>query len=79
MSRKAQVDQRKVGGLKSQSLSFFLIFLLFKKSGSFNNERRKYYSRILKYQSVSTIYYLSTSTSTRIQAIKPSNEAIVPS
>ena len=42
MSRKAQVDQRKVGGLKSQSLSFFLIFLLFKKSGSFNNERRKY-------------------------------------
>ena len=58
MSRKAQVDQRKVGGLKSQSLSFFLIFLLFKKSGSFNNERRKYFSYIATDSIISNASYL---------------------
>ena len=31
MSRKVQVDQRKVGDLNSQCLSFFFIFLLLKK------------------------------------------------
>ena len=53
MSRKVQLDQRKVGNFNSQSLSlFFWIFLLLKKSGSFNSDLRKY---MLSYQSVDTL------------------------
>ena len=42
MSRKVQVDQRKVGDSNLQCFSSSFIFLLLKKSGSFNSVRRKY-------------------------------------